>query len=321
MLAATFVVLPLAFNRRPCIHRPAGAQIASRAGPRAIATTAADEKVEDVKAELDSMDVAAIAMDGGATFKPTRGPDGRLEPVLTLPGDSLATTPSMGWIIAASTVGTLSVILYAFVSSSNPLWPLLSVALGAVLGELFSGAFHWATDNYGSLDTPVVGFACAAFQGHHLAPWTISHRSFTNNVYKIAAATLPLLVLGMVLLTPCSRACAAVMFYLQLVAQEFHRWTHTEPKRLAPWKRQLQRAQIALPFAEHIAHHKPPFDKHYCILTGRLNGVLDSEPVLLWRRLEALVYRLNGQEPLSWKSEKVKTLALSRWPAKPPSGA
>ena len=165
MLAATLFVLPVAFNRRPCIHRPAGAQIASRAGPRAIATTAADGKVEDVKAELDSMDVAAIAMDGGATFKPTRGPDGRLEPVLTLPGDSLATTPSMGWITAASTLGTLSVICYAFVSSSNPLWPLLSVALGAVLGELFSGAFHWATDNYGSLETPVVGFACAAFQG------------------------------------------------------------------------------------------------------------------------------------------------------------
>ena len=39
------------------------------------------------------------------------------------------------------------------------------------------------------------------------------------------------------------------------------------------------------------------------------------------RRLEALVYRLNGQEPLSWKSEKVKMLALSHWPGKPPSGA
>ena len=320
MLATIFVV-PLAFHGRPCIHPPAAAAIASgpRARPRAIAIDPPAPTAADVKAELDSMDLAAMALDGGATFKPTRGPDGRLEPVLTLPGDSLATTPSMGWITAASTLGTLSVIAYAFVSSSNPLWPLLSVALGAVLGELFSGAFHWATDNYGSLRTPVVGFACAAFQGHHLAPWTISHRSLTNNVYKIAAATLPLLGLGLMLLTPCSAACAAVVFYLQLVAQEFHRWTHTPPKLLPAWKRQLQRAQIALPFAEHIAHHKPPFDKHYCILTGRLNGLLDSEPVLLWRRLEVLVYRMNGQEPLSWKSEKVKALALTRWPAKRPA--
>ena len=269
-----------------------------------------------VETALETLDLEAMGLNGGDTFRPTRGPDGRLMPVLTLPGDSLATTRPMGVITAASTVGTLGVIAYAFVSSSNPLWPLLSVGIGAVLGELFSGAFHWATDNYGSLRTPVFGFACAAFQGHHLAPWTISHRSFTNNVYKIAAATLPLLGLGLALLTPCGAACVAVVVYLQLVAQEFHRWTHTPPKLLPAWKRRLQRVGVALPFAEHIAHHKPPFDKHYCILTGRLNGLLDSEPVLLWRRLEALVHRINGQEPLSWKSERVKALALRGWPAK-----
>jgi len=269
-----------------------------------------------VEKALESMDLAAVDLDGGATFRPKRGPDGRLLPVLTLPGDSLETKPYMGAILTASTVATLGVVGFAFASSSGPLWPLLGVALGALLGELFSGAFHWATDNYGSLRTPVVGFACAAFQGHHLAPWTIAHRSLFNNVYKIAAATLALLPLGLTLLPPTGAACVAIMLYLQLVAQEFHRWTHTPPSRLPGWKRWLQRAGIALPMPEHIAHHKPPFDKHYCILTGRLNAALDSEPVLLWRRLEALVYRLNGQEPLSWKSEKVKALALSRWPAK-----
>ena len=116
MLAATLFVLPLAFNRRPRIHRPAGAQIASRAGPRAIAPTAADEKVEDVKAELDSMDLAAAALDGGATFKPTRGPDGRLMPVLTLPGDSLETTQTMGVI----TAGPMSMGLIQLRSTTNP---------------------------------------------------------------------------------------------------------------------------------------------------------------------------------------------------------
>ena len=101
------------------------------------------------------------------------------------------------------------------------------------------------------------------------------------------------------------------MFYLQLVAQEFHRWTHTPPSSLAAWKARLQRAGLALPMHMHIAHHKPPFDKHYCILTGRLNPILDSSPVYFWRRLEAFFFRLNGQEPLSWKDPKVKELALS----------
>ena len=132
-----------------------------------------------------------------------------------------------------------------------------------------------------------------------------------NNVYKIASAAIPLTLLALVLLPPAGGAFVATLFYSQLLAQEFHRWTHTPPKLLAPWQLSLQRVGIALPFKEHIAHHKPPFDRKYCILSGALNGVLDSEPLLLWRRLEAANYRLNGQEPNCWKDPKVKALALS----------
>ena len=163
----------------------------------------------------------------------------------------------------------------------------------------------------GSLETPVVGFACAAFQGHHLAPWTISHRSVWNNVYKIGTATIPLMLGALVLLPPSGAAFMAVMFYCQLLAQEFHRWSHTPPAFLEPWQRWMQRSGLALPFKEHCAHHKPPFDHKYCILTGGLNPLLDSKPLFFWRRLEAAVYRANGQEPLSWKDSRVKELALS----------
>ena len=50
-----------------------------------------------------------------------------------------------------------------------------------VFSDAFSGLFHWATDNYGNGDTPVFGEVIAAFQGHHVNPWTITHRSFFNN--------------------------------------------------------------------------------------------------------------------------------------------
>ena len=95
-----------------------------------------------------------------------------------------------------------------------------------------------ATD--GRLETPVVGFACAAFQGHHLAPWTISHRSFPNNVYKIGAAASALMLAAVLLLPPSGAAFVGVLFYSQLLAQEFHRWSHTPPKMLPQWKRTLQ---------------------------------------------------------------------------------
>jgi len=136
-------------------------------------------------------------------FRPVRGADGRLQPVLTLPGDTLETTALMVGMTAASTVLAVSLILRAFGASlavgALPLAPLLAVSLGVLAGEMFSGTFHWATDNYGRLETPVVGFACAAFQGHHLAPWTISHRTVANNVYKIASATIPLSLLAVAL--------------------------------------------------------------------------------------------------------------------------
>lgn len=122
---------------------------------------------------------------------------------------------------------------------------------------------------------------------------------------------MPLISAATALLPPAGAAFVAVMLYCQLLAQEFHRLTHTPPALLADWQRRLQRAGIALSAQEHCAHHKPPFDKKYCILTGRLNGVLDTAPLHFWRRCEVLVYRLNGVEPLSWKDERVKALALS----------
>ena len=255
------------------------------------------------------MDATAITLEG-APVRPQRGPDGRLLPVLTLPGDTLDDTQPMAGLTAASTVLAVGVIGRAFAASGG-VPALVGVALGGVAGELFSGTFHWATDNYGRLETPVVGFACAAFQGHHLAPWTISHRSFPNNVYKIAAATLPLFLLGLALLPPAGAAFVATLFYSQVLAQEFHRWSHTPANLLAPWQRPRQAGGGAQARKVRDGHHRPPFDKHYCILTGGLNKLLDSEPLWFWRRLEALVYRWNGQEPNCWKHDpRVKELAL-----------
>lgn len=139
-LATTSYVPPLLGAHRPLTHRRAAfAPCAAVEG--AVLTD--DENVEAV----EQMNDAAILLSDPGSFKPTRGADGRLEPILTLPGDTLETTTYMRAITAASTVAALAMVARAFMLSSSPLSPLLALALGALAGEMFSGTFHWATDN------------------------------------------------------------------------------------------------------------------------------------------------------------------------------
>lgn len=103
------------------------------------------------------MDEQAIALDVAA--KPVRGADGRLKPILTLPGDTLSTTPLMVGLTAASTALTFGVIGRALAVSAAPLWSVFAVLLGVLAGELFSGVFHWATDNCASTNTHLLSCA------------------------------------------------------------------------------------------------------------------------------------------------------------------
>jgi ubiquitin-conjugating enzyme E2 variant len=54
-----------------------------------------------------------------------------------------------------------------------------------VLSDLGTAVYHWAVDNYGDGNTPLVGKQIAAFQGHHQRPWTITQREFCNNVHQV----------------------------------------------------------------------------------------------------------------------------------------
>ena len=135
MLVAVFVVTAAAF------HAPSAAPSLVLTRPRGL------QPVAIVEADVDQMDAEAIALDGNDSFRPTRGPDGRLQPVLTLPGDSLETKPFMGAFTALSSLSLVGIVARAFLCSSNVVTPLASLFFGILFGELFSGTFHWATDN------------------------------------------------------------------------------------------------------------------------------------------------------------------------------
>lgn len=121
-------------------------------------------------------------------------------PDFSIDDDSAVVTPLQRWLVAshfAVTLASLGTSLASLhVASFQGYLSLAGVfILSVVAGDFGTGVFHWSVDNYGSLKTPVVGSVCAAFQGHHKAPWTITFRPFVNNVYKIALGTIPALLL------------------------------------------------------------------------------------------------------------------------------
>ncbi len=146
--------------------------------------------------------------------------------------------------------------------------PLIGTIIASiVIGDLGTGVFHWSVDNYGGLKTPLFGSVCAAFQGHHKTPWTITFRKFCNNTYKIAFGTTPWLVLLTAapawLVGDYTRVFFALFINWWLVSQELHKYSHM--KKTPPNIQRLMDLGIILSKKDHGRHHTPPFDSNYCV--------------------------------------------------------
>lgn len=227
-------------------------------------------------------------------------------PEFVIDGDSVEETPIQKALVYMHFGLLITNLILAAVSISAlsghiaiP-FTILAVLASIVLGDLGTGVFHWAVDNYGSINTPIFGSVCAAFQGHHQSPWTITYRSFVNNVYKIAIATVPVMGLLTILeINPFIRIFFALFINWWLMSQELHKYSHMkQPPGLV---KLLQNSNLILSRKEHGLHHSSPFEGHYCIVTGTCNKMLDDSN--FFRELEKIVYKLTGNEPMTWKHD------------------
>ena len=222
-------------------------------------------------------------------------------PEFAIAGDSTVETPSQVAAVVAHFVITFlnlaAVVSATPVQSAADLIPIVfTVALSVVLGDFGTGVFHWATDNYGSVKTPVFGSVCAAFQGHHVTPWTITFRSFANNVYKICYGTIPaLMIVAAVPMAPLVKMFFTLFITWWMISQELHKFSHmrSTPKAI----KIFQDMGLILSKKEHGLHHTAPFEGHYCILTGICNSFLDDSK--FFRHLENIVFKLSGMFQLN----------------------
>jgi len=244
-----------------------------------------------------------------ATTEKTKVPIGSA-PEFAIAGDSTVETPyqravvGVHFLISALNLYSAGTHLLPTVVSPLDYIPLLmTVLLSTVLGDLGTGIFHWSVDNYGDIKTPVFGAVCVAFQGHHDTPWTITFRSFCNNVFKIAYGTIPALLLLPILISdsaPLVKIFFTLFINWWLISQEFHKWAHMRIPP-SPAVKFLQDSGVILSRREHGLHHTSPFEGHYCILTGICNPILDKTK--FFRHLERLVFKLTGNEPNTWKAD------------------
>lgn len=168
-----------------------------------------------------------------------------------------------------------------------------------MLADLGSGVYHWAIDNYGDESTPIVGPQIEAFQGHHKWPWTITRRQFANNLHALArAVTFAVFPLELVINEPSLLGFVGMFSGCIMFSQQFHAWAHGTKSRLPPLVVALQEAGVLVSRSQHAAHHRPPYNNNYCIVSGMWNEVLDKYKV--FEVLEMMVYFRLGVRPRSW---------------------
>lgn len=184
---------------------------------------------------------------------------------------------------------------------------VFALALGAsyFLSDFGTGVYHWSVDNYGSGDTPLVGGQIAAFQGHHVRPWTITQREFCNNVHQVfrpAALPSALLALSATNDSVFFNTFTSSFIFLACMSQQFHAWSHMKKSELPEYIVALQDAGLLISRKAHGAHHRAPFEGNYCIVSGFWNPILDQggHPDNFFRKMERVVAGVTGVEPRCW---------------------
>ncbi|KAH6776832.1 hypothetical protein C2S51_008144 [Perilla frutescens var. frutescens] len=176
---------------------------------------------------------------------------------------------------------------------------LLAASLGYVLADLGSGIYHWAIDNYGGDQTPVFGPQIESFLYHHQHPAEIT-KCETAGILCTVAEVVTVVVTPINILSdhPIFLAFVAVFTGCVMFSLKFHAWAHTPRRKLPPLVTALQDAGVLLKWSEHTKHHRPPFNSHFCTVSGIWNRVLDEFNILA--AFEVALFRATGVRPRSW---------------------
>ncbi|XVF03905.1 hypothetical protein REPUB_Repub05bG0033700 [Reevesia pubescens] len=199
---------------------------------------------------------------------------------LLLNDPSLQSTWShRAWVASGCITLLISLAKATMGAADSHMWlkTMLAGYVGYILADLLTGVYHWGIDNYGDASTPIFGSQIEGFQGHHKSPWGITRRQFANNLHVPARIiTLTLLPINILCNDPVIQGFVSICAGGIMFSQQFHAWSHGTKSKLHPLVVALQDAGVLVSRSQHSAHHRPPYNSNYCIVSGVWNKLLDK---------------------------------------------
>lgn len=202
--------------------------------------------------------------------------------------------------IAAAAVACAALAVRIVLNGDLWHWWMPVVLVGGIFAaDLGSGLVHWAADTWGRDDLPLIGHRLLVpFRIHHINPDDFLRRRFIDTNGEVAMIACPV-VFGLLALPLSAEWQSTVAVFglafcgVGMMTNQIHQWAHmpTPPAVV----RRLQDAGVLLGRVEHAAHHRRPYDGHYCITTGWCNRPLEA--LKLFRRLELTMTALTGAHP------------------------
>lgn len=172
-----------------------------------------------------------------------------------------------------------------------------------IAADLISGLVHWLADTWGTVEIPILGPTLIKnFREHHSDPKALTRKGLVETNGDNCMILIPAQI-GALFIPLEEGGVEWTFFYVFVLSFTFwimltnqiHKWAHMEAEQLGPVVRFFQRTRIFLPRHEHQVHHTVPFESHYCITNGWLNGPLAR--IGFYRGLEWLGWRIFGAIP------------------------
>jgi hypothetical protein len=168
------------------------------------------------------------------------------------------------------------------------------LAAAVLLADFVSGMVHWLEDAYVRFKPQrklaLLNTIALENDLHHRRPREFLKRSWWSSSWDLVL--LGAIVLAAAHALGCLNGPVVVFVLLAVNANQFHKWTHRNPRENPLLVTLLQRAHLLQTPRHHGRHHSGEKNTHYCVVTNFLNPLL--EEVSFWQRLERVLSKTIG---------------------------